>query len=198
MGNKMASLIDHVSKKTMPSSIGYFPLHRTSALAGGARECACGGGTGIGGECEDCRKKRLVGSRGGMGLGRVHRGGGFGGESDVPEQATPVETSPAPVPVDQPAQAAAPAAVCDPDRALTWADFTGTPPQGNYAAKTSYTFPKDSTSNPVRFRALLDSGNSWVKPKWKNPTTRADTGAQTLIDQCKKDLKGYTWRLGSR
>jgi len=161
------------------------------------RKCACGGGAGIGGECEDCRKKRLVGGRGGMGLGRVHRGGGFGGESDVPEQATPVETSPAPVPVDQPAQAAAPAAVCDPDRALTWADFTGTPAQGNHAAKTSYTFPKDSTSNPVRFRALLDSGNSWVKPKWKNPTTRTDTGAQALIDQCKKELKATpgAWAL---
>jgi len=159
--------------------------------------CACGGGAGLSGECEDCRKKRLVGGRGGMGLGRVHRGGGFGGESDVPEQATPVETSPAPVPVDQPAQAAAPAAVCDPDRALTWADFTGTPPQGNYAAKTSYTFPKDNTSNPVKFRALLDSGNSWVKPKWKNPTTRTDTGAQTLIDQCKKELKASpgSWAL---
>ncbi len=153
------------------------------------RKCACGGGAGPGRECEDCRKKRLVGTRGAMGSGRVHRGGGFGGESDGPEPATPVETGPAPVPVGQPAQAAAPAAVCDPDRALTWADFTGTPAQGDHAARTSYTFPRDSTSNPVRFRALLDGGNSWVKPKWKNPTTRADTGVQDAIDMCKKDLK---------
>lgn len=166
------------------------------------RTCACGGGTGLSGECEDCRKKRLVGGRGGMGLGRIHRGGGFGGESDVPEQTALVETSSSPVPVDQPAQqpapaAAAPAAVCDPDRALTWTDFTGTPPQGNYAAKTAYTFPKDTTSNPVRFRAVLDGGNSWVKPKWKNPTTRTDTGAQTLIDECKSYLKSNSNNIWS-
>jgi hypothetical protein len=168
-----------------PKSVKTSPAVLHKALQ---RKYAYGSGADLSGECEDCRKKRLVGGRGGTGLGRVHRGGGFGGESDVPEQATPVETSPAPVPVDQPAQGAAPAAVCDPDRALTWADFTGTPPQGNYAAKTAYTFPKDSTSNPVKFRAVLDGGNSWVKPKWKNPTTRTDTGAQTLIDTCKSYL----------
>lgn len=158
------------------------------------RHCACGAGAGLSGECEDCRKKRLVGGLGGKGLGRVHRGGGFGGEADEPQQPTPVETSPGPVPVDQPVQPAAPAAaapapVCDPDQALTWADFSGTPPQGNYAAKTAYTFPKDATANPVRFRALLDGGNSWVKSKWKNPTARADTGVKDSIDLCKKDMK---------
>lgn len=158
------------------------------------RKCACGGGAGLSGECEDCRKRQLVGERAGFGLGRVHRGGGFGGESDVPQQPAPVETSPAPVPVDQPAQptapsVAAPAPVCDPDRALTWADFTGTPPQGNHSAQTAYTFPKDTSSNPVRFRTFLDSANSWVRPKWKNPTTRTDTGAQTLINQCKAYMK---------
>ena len=34
-------------------------LQRTPALAGGARECACGGDHGVSGECADCRNKRL-------------------------------------------------------------------------------------------------------------------------------------------
>jgi hypothetical protein len=182
----MTRLLSGISSTANFIAMNHAALQRTPALAGGARECACGGGSGVSGECEDCRKKRLMGERGAMGLGSVHRGGGFGGDTETPTQTAPVETNP--IPVDQPI-ATAPAPVCDPDRALTWADFTGTPPQGQYAAKTSYTFPKDSSANPVRFRALLNSAGSWVKPKWKNPTNRTDTGAQSLIDNCKSYLK---------
>lgn len=172
---------------TITPSVAHRPIQR---------RCACGGGTGLSGVCEDCRKKRLVGERAAHGLGRIHHGGGFGGESDSPPQAAPENIA---VPVDQPSAsaAAAPALVCDPDRALTWADFTGAPPQGNYAAKTAYTFPKDTTVTPNKFRAVLDTGNSWVKPKWKNPTVRADTGAQASIDDCKAYLKANPNNLWS-
>jgi len=166
------------------------------------RRCACGDGAGISGECEDCRKKRLTGEGGGFG-GYVHHGGGFGGDSDNPTQTSEVVNNPNPISVDQPAQltgpgVTAPAPICDPDRALTWADFTGTPPQSTHAAKTSYSFPKDSTSNPVKFRAVLDQPNSWVKPRWKDPTVRANTPAQPLINQCKAYMRAHAdgvWTL---
>jgi hypothetical protein len=157
--------------------------------------CACGGGVDLTSECEDCRKKRLVGERAAQGLGRVLRGGGFGSDSDSPPQTLQDN---APVPVDQPVTPVAVVSpACEPDRALTWADFTGTPPQGNYAAKTAYTFPKNTTVTPNKFQALMDRGNSWVKPKWKNPTVRADTGAQASIDDCRKYLKANPNNLWS-
>jgi len=181
-------------------------LQRTLALANGARGCGCGSGAGIAGDCEDCRKRRLTGDRASVGPGNVHRGGGFGGNSDIPTQTSPVVNNPNPVSLDQPVQltgpgVTAPLPVCDPDRALTWADFTGTPPQSDHAAKTSYSFPKDSTANPIKFRAVLDGPNSWVKAKWKNPMVRTDTGAQTLIDKCKTYLKAHpdnVWALDDK
>jgi len=176
-------------------------IQRTPSLGMGTNKCACGGGAGIAGECEDCRKKKLTGDRGGFG-GYIHHGGGFGGGSDTPIQTPEVVNNPNPVSVDQPVQltggVTAPLPVCDPDRALTWADFTGTPPQSDHSARTSYSFPKDATSNPIKFRAVLDSPNSWVKPGWKNPTVQANTPAQALINQCKTDLRAHpdnSWAL---
>ena len=89
---------------------------------------------------------------------------------------------------------------CSPNRALTWADFTGAAPGGKFAALTAAPVT-DVPMDPVRasclqrilgkskdetriFQAKLNSASSWVRPKFKSPTNAALNGCNTIVAQC--------------
>jgi len=83
--------------------------------------------------------------------------------------------------------AAAPAqpafAQCVPNRALTWADFTGAP-SGSTSAFTAYDYPTATTPNGTRIQAVFNSGRSFVRPRFGNPTDPALNGCAANITQC--------------
>jgi hypothetical protein len=77
-----------------------------------------------------------------------------------------------------------PVSRCVPDRALTWADFQGTPPGGTFAAFTRMRTTSQDVQGNVMFRAVMDHGRSWVRPKYVSPGARATNGCGTLVGQC--------------
>ncbi len=72
---------------------------------------------------------------------------------------------------------------CDPNRALTWADFTGSP-SGTTSAFTGYDFPTASTPSGTRIRAVFDPARSFVLPQFGNPTDSSLNGCDANIAQC--------------
>jgi hypothetical protein len=89
---------------------------------------------------------------------------------------------------------------CTPNRALTWADFTGPVPSGRFAAFTVAPVT-DVAMDPVKssclqrilgkskdetriFQAKLTSAKSWVRPRFKNPTNAALNGCGGIVTQC--------------
>jgi len=117
-------------------------------------------------------------------------------ETDVPTPAgaraeTAVETEgapapAAPVPTAEGTTAPAPPPVCEPNRALTWADFTGTPPAGStFGAFTSAAVSESTSGGTTTFRARLGSSKSWVRARFKTPSNRATNGCATPIADCK-------------
>ncbi|NJO59775.1 MAG: DUF4157 domain-containing protein [Richelia sp. RM2_1_2] len=78
----------------------------------------------------------------------------------------------------------------DPNRKLTWDDFKGRPrPSGNSAAETSYTFVRKKIQGTVQFQAKFLFNQSWVLPKYKNPTNRSVNGCSKSVRDCEKFLK---------
>jgi hypothetical protein len=90
-------------------------------------------------------------------------------------------------------------AECDPDRSLTWADFTGTP-TGTFSALTFSglreravnvgtlrcrpTAP-DAAGLPSRaVQAFMDPAQSWVRPQFANASDPAQNGCDTRIAGC--------------
>jgi hypothetical protein len=94
---------------------------------------------------------------------------------------------------------------CSPNRALTWADFAGTP-SGTFSAETSSTvkdIPMEAQKaaclkrvlgkpdDQLRvFQAKLDSSKSWVKARFRNPANPALSGCATHVNEC------VTWFRG--
>jgi len=93
---------------------------------------------------------------------------------------------------------------CVPSRSLTWDDFTGAP-KGNLSAFTTAPVmdkPMDpqraaclqrvlgKTTDQTRvFQAQLDSGKSWVRAKFKDPTNPSKTECGKNIRSCESKFK---------
>ena len=107
-------------------------------------------------------------------------------EQPATEAAT--DTDAAPVPADNPPASAAPAVSdCDPARALTWADFTGTPPAGTTdGAFTSLAW----SDNGTRFRSVMDPAASWVVPTVSGAGARATNGCAPEVRDCRAAFDG--------
>jgi hypothetical protein len=103
-------------------------------------------------------------------------------------QAPPARTQ-APTPTGPPAQAAPPVPAgpptCVPAAALTWSDFTGTPPApSTVGAFTAFTFPVISSGGRQWIVATFNGAGSWVRPKWGDPTNRAVSGCGRQVRDC--------------
>ena len=77
-----------------------------------------------------------------------------------------------------------PVSRCEPDRALTWGDFRGTPPGGTFAAFTRMSTTTQDVQGNVMFRAVMNHAQSWVRPKYVSPGARATNGCGSLVTQC--------------
>jgi hypothetical protein len=86
---------------------------------------------------------------------------------------------------------------CVPDRALTWADFQGTPPSGTFAAFTRVNMPELDVQGNVMFRAVLNNAQSWVRPHVVGAGARATNRCAPLVTQCQNEMaaagSGATW-----
>lgn len=83
-------------------------------------------------------------------------------------------TSPAPAPQ-----------LCVPSRPLTWADFQGTPT--SVASAWTRSHHELATENGKQFvKAVFEPANSWVQPKFANPTDRSLTGCANNIAACER------------
>jgi hypothetical protein len=82
-----------------------------------------------------------------------------------------------------PAAAQPPFQHCDPNRPLTWADFTGSP-SGGTSAFTAYDFNRVTTPSGDRIRAAFAPGRSFVVPQFGNPTDSNLNGCAANISQC--------------
>ncbi|MEP7012875.1 MAG: DUF4157 domain-containing protein [Acidobacteriota bacterium] len=93
---------------------------------------------------------------------------------------------------------------CVPRRSLAWDDFTGAP-KGNFSAFTTAPV-KDKPMDPQRaaclqrvlgkttdqtrvFQAQLDSGKSWVRGEFKDPTNPSKTQCGKNIRNCESQFK---------
>jgi hypothetical protein len=100
-------------------------------------------------------------------------------------------------------------ATCTPNRPLTWADFTGTPPTSpSFSAWTVADIREVAFSPPGgfcrhevlgeplevrrKFQAFLDGSASWVLPKWANATDPAANGCDQQITDCQTFFNGQT------
>ena len=108
-------------------------------------------------------------------------------EEDEPPATEPgVDVGASPTPAQAPPAAAAPA-VCEPARALTWADFAGTPPAGTtLSAFTGVRWREGSTG----FRALVDTASCWVLPGVRGAGTRATNGCAPEVRDCQRVFDG--------
>lgn len=98
----------------------------------------------------------------------------------------------------QPAAPAAPPAAttpatCVPSRALTWADYTGTPPANNpYSAFTSAPFSSTTSGGRDWIVATFNGSRSWVKPQWRSPLSRATNLLGSRITECQTFFDGLS------
>jgi hypothetical protein len=81
--------------------------------------------------------------------------------------------------------------VCEPNRKLTWADFTGRV-TGSYTAFTAYDHTLETVDGEQIIRATFAPARSYVKPAVKDPTNRATSGCGPVIKQCERLLAGKT------
>lgn len=72
---------------------------------------------------------------------------------------------------------------CEPSRALTWADFIGSP-SGSTSAFTAYDYPTTNHVGGTRVRAVFNPGRSFVLPQFGNPTAPTLNGCAANITQC--------------
>ena len=105
----------------------------------------------------------------------------------------------APVPAQAPPPAPALAA-CEPDRALTWADFAGRPPRrARFGAETHDGIPTQGAGAARRFRAVMNTGASWVLPKFPGSAARATNGCAPRVAAChrafaaRRPPASWTW-----
>ncbi len=72
---------------------------------------------------------------------------------------------------------------CIPSRPLTWTDFTGTP-SGSHSAFTAYDYNPVTTGGVSRIQAVFNSGRSFVRPQFGNPTNQTLNGCAANVTQC--------------
>jgi hypothetical protein len=118
-------------------------------------------------------------------------------ESPLETESGPAPAGPEAVPAAEGAPPAAAPAVCEPNRALTWADFAGSPPAGStFGALTVAPVSESTSGGTTTFRAKLNGTNSWVRARFKSPSNRAVNGCAQPIADCKsafaKLAKGST------
>jgi hypothetical protein len=87
---------------------------------------------------------------------------------------------------DQPVAAppSPPFIACEPNRVLTWADFTGAPSTSS-SAFTAYDFPTATlASGGTRLRAVFNASRSFVRPPFGTPTDSALNGCDANVTHC--------------
>jgi hypothetical protein len=111
---------------------------------------------------------------------RVHR-------QTVPEPQPVGETMPK-APEAEPlagGDAGAAPEVCDPNRALTWADFKGTA-SGTFSAETQFNFNVVKIGGKDQVQAQFSPSKSWVRAQFGDPTNRKATGCEGQVKDCEK------------
>lgn len=104
-------------------------------------------------------------------------------EVEAPEDAGDGDAAPEQVPPAAPP----PPPTCDPDRALTWADFTGRVPRRTRSgARTSMRTPRRVVAGVTTFRAVMNHRGSWVKPKYPGSGARATNGCAPEVARCQR------------
>ncbi|MBD3884272.1 DUF4157 domain-containing protein [Phormidium tenue FACHB-886] len=72
---------------------------------------------------------------------------------------------------------------CVPNRALSWADFKGSP-SGSFSAETAYDIKLQVANGTASIAAIFNSSKSWVKSEYKNPSSLTDTRCDKAISSC--------------
>lgn len=103
-----------------------------------------------------------------------------------PDEPPVTEPGASPTPAQTP-PAAAPPPVCEPARALTWADFTGTVPASATLSALTRVGWRESSS---RFRAVLDGPASWVLARVRGAGARATNGCAPEVADCERVFDG--------
>jgi len=75
--------------------------------------------------------------------------------------------------------------VCEPNRKLTWADFTGAP-RGSGSAKTRFHHEIVTEDGKQIIRAFFDPDSSWVRPAFGDPTNRSNTNCEQRVTGCER------------
>jgi hypothetical protein len=78
--------------------------------------------------------------------------------------------------------------VCEPTRALTWADFKG--PVGTWTAFTGFDHTLETVQGEQIIRATFAPSRSYVQPAAKDPANRATSGCGAAISGCETLLRG--------
>ncbi len=81
--------------------------------------------------------------------------------------------------------------LCQPNRPLTWADFTGKP-TGSFDAFTAFHHELATVQGEQVVRAVLDPARCFAEPRLKNPADRVHSGCDAAIKQCETLLAGKT------
>ena len=78
-------------------------------------------------------------------------------------------------------------ASCGPETPQTWGDFQGTPPTGSqYGAMTKFDYKLTTVDTQQVIQAVFMPSDSWVKPKFANPTDRTLNGCGRNISGCEQ------------
>jgi hypothetical protein len=103
---------------------------------------------------------------------------------------------------------------CTPPRALTWANFTGTPNMGSDFGALTVSDLRERTANNARRTCLADStgiptrgvqaffipSRSWVKPMFTRTSNLVATGCNRVVNNCATSIRqtpGSTWALNT-
>lgn len=88
---------------------------------------------------------------------------------------------------------------CVPNRALTWADFSGTRPAGSrFDALTHFSFASRASGGRDWIVATFNGASSWVRLRAANPRDRSHNGCAPQISSCERffDSQAGWWSLG--
>jgi hypothetical protein len=87
---------------------------------------------------------------------------------------------------------------CEPNRALAWNDFRGTPGGGTHGASTSVSIPDFEFMGSRFFQARFNPDASWVRPRFRDAAERRMNGGDREVNRCQAHLRanpGGTWRM---
>jgi hypothetical protein len=78
---------------------------------------------------------------------------------------------------------------CVPSTPLTWSNFRGTPPAGNFSARTVAPVTLLNIQGNPMFQARMNESASWVRPRFANASNRALNGCATAVTQCQQAIQ---------